>query len=121
MNETELKYIVGLLGVECASLQSQISAIRAKYNYKNVIVTLGSDGVVAYDGDTFYKQDVFPVEVKDTVGAGDAFLAGYTSCILDGKTEKEALRYGAAIGALTASKHGGTPEISQEEIDSFLS
>jgi sugar/nucleoside kinase (ribokinase family) len=50
----------------------------------------------------------FPVEVVDTVGAGDAFDAGFLFGIKEkGKTIQEAARFGNAVGARNCMSVGG--------------
>ena len=45
--------------------------------FTTIVLTDGSNGSVAYSGSGEIKQSAFEVEVKDTTGAGDAFIAGY--------------------------------------------
>ena len=42
-----------------------------------VIVTLGENGRIAWDGAQFWRQAPEPVTVIDTMGAGDSFIAGF--------------------------------------------
>jgi 2-dehydro-3-deoxygluconokinase len=65
----------------------------------DVIVKQGSEGAVALVGDEFVQQDAVPVEVIDTVGAGDAFVAGYLSALLDGESPERRLERGVFCGA----------------------
>jgi 5-dehydro-2-deoxygluconokinase len=48
----------------------------------------------------------FPVEVLDTVGAGDAFASGLIWSRLQGKSWYESCRFGNACGALVVTRHG---------------
>ena len=41
------------------------------------VATFGSEGSLAYDGEQFYQFGIFPATVENTVGAGDAFIAGF--------------------------------------------
>jgi len=88
---------------------------------KDVIVTLGEDGVIALTnkGEYFY-QPAFPVKAVDSTGVGDAFVGGfiYASCI--GMDFKEALRWGAAAGAVQVKKRGGHPKLTRTEIENML-
>jgi sugar/nucleoside kinase (ribokinase family) len=63
-----------------------------------VVCTLGSRGAVAVDGDhRVHEVPAVPVaEVVDTNGAGDAFMAGCLSAVLDGGDVTRALTAGAA-------------------------
>ena len=94
--------------------------IAKNYELQTVVATLGGDGAISFRNGIFHRQDVFKVLVKDTVGAGDAFLAAYLTQYLDNATEQDALKFACAVGALTASKNGGTPDISPEEIQALL-
>ena len=63
----------------------------------------------------------FPVEVFNTVGAGDAFLSGFLKAWLDGKPWAACGRLGNACGALVVARHGCTPAMpSTVELDRFL-
>jgi fructoselysine 6-kinase len=44
---------------------------------KMIVVTLGSEGAVLFDGSSFYKQKPKLVEAVDTMGAGDSFLTAF--------------------------------------------
>jgi len=49
---------------------------------KLVVITNGSKGIVAFDGNEFYLAPPFPVKVVSTLGAGDAFASTLTAGIL---------------------------------------
>jgi len=44
---------------------------------KLVVATCGMQGSKVFDGAKFYNQDIIPVDVIDTLGAGDAFAASF--------------------------------------------
>lgn len=59
---------------------------------------------IAYDGSTFYKGEIVPVEhIVNTVGAGDSYFAGFISGIIDGKSIQECMRRGAEQSAKVIS------------------
>ncbi|STZ52898.1 ribokinase [Neisseria dentiae] len=62
----------------------------------------------------------YRVKVADTVGSGDSFLAGLTYKLLNNTPPQEAVSFACALGALVASHHGATPEISLEEVENFM-
>ena len=47
----------------------------------------------------------------DTVGAGDAVLAGVINGWVKGMESQEVLRFGARLGAFVAGKRSATPEL----------
>ena len=63
-----------------------------------------------------YQTPTFKIEVADTVGTGDAFLAGLFAQV----KPLDALRFGAACGAYVASQKGATPVLDLEWIEQTL-
>lgn len=83
---------------------------------KTVVIKLGEKGAfTSSEGQQFYT-DRFPVEqVVDTVGAGDGFAVGVVSGLLEGLPIKEAVRRGAAIGALAVMSPGDNDGLPNHE------
>lgn len=71
-----------------------------------VVIKLGADGAFALEQGRRYDQAAIQVTVIDTVGAGDAFIAGYLSERVTGNPVAERLRVGAAAGAVACSMPG---------------
>jgi ribokinase len=131
-NETEL----GLLtGMDVSDKPSAEAAARAllRRGAKHVIVTLGSKGALVVDQDTSAHVDTFRVEVVDTTAAGDSFIGGFATKLLESAsklTESQvqapaiqgAVRYGCACGALATTKFGAQPSLpTKEEVETLLS
>lgn len=73
---------------------------------RNVLITLGAQGVVAAFGEElrhYAAQQVVPV---DTSGAGDTFVGGFTAALADGAGADEAIRYGQAAAAIAVTRIG---------------
>jgi 2-dehydro-3-deoxygluconokinase len=86
-----------------------------------VIVKDGGAGATAVTADDVLHRNVFPVQVVDTVGAGDGFAAGYISGTLDGLTPRQCLRRACAVGAMATTSPGdrdGLPNRAQ--LNTFL-
>ncbi|MCX4778201.1 sugar kinase [Streptomyces sp. NBC_01264] len=87
------------------------TALRAKellaLGVGEVVVTLGSAGATAYtdEGRTVHAP-ARPVRAVDTVGAGDAFVAGYLSAFLDGSTPETRLDRAVTTGAFAVASRG---------------
>lgn len=77
-----------------------------KQGPKVVVATLGENGSLAYDGKEFYKLGVETVEVKDTMGAGDSFIAGFLYGVLNRFSIKECLKAGVRNAAKTITYPG---------------
>jgi ribokinase len=96
---------LGLLDAEARPDPRAIAALLGA-GPERLVVTLGAAGAVAYDGAETRRQAAFAVPVVDTIGAGDAFAAGFAVSRLGGCTLAEALRRAAACGAITVGRFG---------------
>lgn len=87
-----------------------------------VVVTLGADGAMAVSREgPPIRQPAFPVSVVDTIGAGDAFSAGFAAALLQGRPLDEALRRAAAYGGLAACRFGAFDAFPDAlELERFL-
>jgi sugar/nucleoside kinase (ribokinase family) len=75
---------------------------------KTVAVKMGCDGAMARRGNEIVKAASIPVEVVDTVGAGDSFDAGFIYGHLNGWEMTRALKLAAVCGSLSTREAGGT-------------
>jgi sugar/nucleoside kinase (ribokinase family) len=78
-----------------------------KKGVKTVCVTLGKEGSLAYDGESFFADPPTPVNVVDTTGAGDNFHGAFLYCILSGFDLKKTLRFCNTFSGLTCEGLGG--------------
>jgi ribokinase len=63
----------------------------------------------------------FQVEAVDTTAAGDTFCGAYAVAKVEGKTEKECLRFASAAAAISVTRMGAQPSAPRrEEIEEFL-
>ncbi len=69
------------------------------------VMSVGADGVLAWDGVTLYHQPALPAVIIDRPGAGDALAAGVLHGWLAGDIA-QGLRYGVTLAALALSQHG---------------
>ena len=89
---------------------------------RQVVVKLGADGGAALADGQIQEAPGHRVDVVDTVGAGDAFVAGYLSAQLDGLDVAARLARANACGALACTTPGdweGAPRRS--DLDALLS
>jgi sugar/nucleoside kinase (ribokinase family) len=100
-NEMELRGLTGEADVE--------AALRALDNgLTRVVAKLGREGVATLEGGALLRAPAFPIQALDTTGAGDSFNAGFLQAWLSGAPTADALRLGAACGALSTRGLGGT-------------
>ncbi|MBK7820594.1 MAG: carbohydrate kinase [Tessaracoccus sp.] len=93
----------------------------AEYGLALFIVTLGADGIAAVTRDGRRVQvPGFRIDVVDTVGAGDTFMAGFLAAYSENPADLEAvLRRGAAAAAIVCTRKGAHPPTAAE-IDALL-
>lgn len=73
---------------------------------REVVVKRGADGACVYTTAGCLEMQAVPVTSIDTVGAGDAFTAGYLSALLDGDDIAGRLKRGVLTGAVAVSTAG---------------
>lgn len=115
MNLAELELIAGWYSA-AGGIEDRMKAIQERFNYETVMVTMGGDGALVYHCGSFHRHKGYRVEVADTIGSGDAFLAGFLHQLLNGKPVDEALDFASALGAFVATKSGACPSYAREEI-----
>jgi sugar/nucleoside kinase (ribokinase family) len=77
-----------------------------------VVCTLGADGAMAADVDGLHRVPAVPVQVRDTNGAGDAFLSGFLDATLAGASTTAALAAGAAQATVALSTTHLHPDVA---------
>lgn len=93
-------------------------AMRAKYPKCIVVLTLGTDGAMYYDGTNTYKQPTYKVKPVDTTGAGDTFTGYFLAGIGDGLEVPAALDLAAKAAAISVTRPGAADSIpSRAEVE----
>jgi ribokinase len=120
-NESELSLLTNM-DVKDISSAEQASRVLLERGAKNVIVTLGDKGALIVNRDQVTHVDTFEVHVVDTTAAGDAFIGGFSTALLQNVSLEESVRYGCACGALATSKFGAQPSLpGKEEVERLIS
>ncbi len=119
-NEHELGRIAKIEIVDHDSLLKAANVLLGK-GIKQIIVTLGSKGVLYVDS---FKHEYFPaykVNVVDTTAAGDSFIGGFTSGYLKNPDNiKKAIDLGQKTAALSIQKMGAQSSLpTLEEVENF--
>lgn len=77
------------------------------YHIKYVLVSMGAKGSILISAHKAMYAKSLKVDVKSSVGAGDAMTAGFIYAVInDDVTTSKALAYATACGALAASQDG---------------
>jgi fructokinase len=105
---------------EANSINEKLSQLSKMFNIKTICITLGEDGAMLFHEGEIYKSSGFEVEVADTIGSGDSFLACFIANFLNHENIEKTLQKACAVGALVAQNHGATPFISEQDIQNLL-
>jgi len=111
-------------GLQVDGVESAIAAARElrTAGFDRVIASLGADGAVLVSADGAIHEPAIDCDVVDTVGAGDALLAGVLAAIDAGADEAVALHTGVVTATAAVSTSGTTipslPEPSAGGVES---
>jgi fructokinase len=83
-------------------------------NVRRICVTRGAQGAALWDNGKLTTAPAPHVEVRDTVGAGDAFMAGLMVGLTKGSDTRKVLENACRLGAYVASHYGATPLLPKE-------
>lgn len=122
-NAEEARRISGRADVEEAARElARIGAAGRADGGPLVVVKLGRDGALACRATgAVERTSAMPIDAVDTTGAGDSFNAGFLRAWLRGASTADALRSGAACGALSTRRLGGVDgQPSADELDRAL-
>lgn len=100
-NEAEAKSLAGAGNVNEA-------ADRLNVRVEALAIKLGKDGALGMSKGERVRMESIPVNVVDTVGAGDSFDAGFIYGYLNDWSLEKSLRLACVCGALSTQRAGGT-------------
>lgn len=113
VNEGELAALADTRdGIEAALTQLPVPC---------VVVTLGSRGCIARQGQTLIRQPAFAVQALDTTAAGDTFCGTLAAALSRGDTLAQALRRASAAAALACTRLGAQASVPHaDDVDRLL-
>ena len=102
------------------TVEENLKQLSEIFKIKTICVTLGEEGALLLHENKIYRSAGYEVDVVDTIGSGDSFLASFISNILKNTPVDIALNEACAMGALVATYHGASPKISKQEIQNLM-
>ena len=108
LNDEEVDIVLDALKIEMRGYRG-LEELFKEYNLDLILLTKGKEGTMCFKN-KWYRVPCAPVEVVDTVGAGDSLSAGFlASYIKTGDLEKSLL-FGSHIADYVVTKRGAIPE-----------
>lgn len=121
LSEEEAELLFGTL--DPGAIATQLNTV------KGILITAGEQGCRYWLSQNQGQLPAFAVEVQDTTGAGDSFVAGFIhqlcqqgiDCLRDAETAQGIVNYASAVGALTTMKPGAiAAQPTAAEVEAFL-
>ncbi|WP_413532206.1 carbohydrate kinase family protein [Empedobacter brevis] len=119
MNKAELRSVLAHINVSYESEYDSVRFFQDHYKVSEVLISKGSKGALYYDGNQDYFAEALHIEVGDTVGSGDAFLAGFISKRIIKAAPQIIMQRAVELGAFITTKLGACPEYNFKDFEKF--
>lgn len=120
LNADELMIISSWFNPDCQSETERVELLRNKFNIPEVVITKGSRGASYYGEQTEHHWSAYAIQVADTVGSGDSFLAGLLAMKLSNEYINDTLDFAVALSAFITTKAGACPDYKLADVNRFI-
>ncbi|KRT16666.1 hypothetical protein ASU31_07575 [Pedobacter ginsenosidimutans] len=114
INEDEILWVKESFGLSGNTDEQLLKQLSSQFNIEIICLTLGDKGACVLKDGKLFKHPGYKVQVADTVGAGDAFLATFIACYLQGYPMETTLDNACKVGAFVASQAGANPNYNKK-------
>ncbi len=102
------------------SPENTVRRLREMLPETTIIMTLGAEGSLYFDGNELIRQQAYRVKAIDSTGAGDTFAGYFISGIARGLSVKESLDLGSRASAICVTRLGAVPSIPRlSEVENY--
>jgi fructokinase len=115
LNTQELEILAGWLDLPGSPFE-RLQKLSETLPAQIILLTMGAAGAAMMRGGRYTHVPGTPVDVADTVGSGDGFLAGFIKGLLAGWEDRRILQYANGLGAFIASRDGACPPYQLQDI-----
>ena len=99
--------------------KSPIEEVILELGLRNVIITMGKNGAVGFDG-AFERQGSLTEQIIDTMGAGDAFFCVAAPFASIGASMRDLVKIGNAAGAIKCGIVGHRAAVDRTTLEEYL-
>ena len=104
-----------------SDLKGSLPWLQQRFKSRLAAATLGTEGVLGWDGQQFHYSRAYEVAAVDTTGAGDIFHAGFVYGLLQGWPMPRILDFACAAAALNCTGEGARGRIGTlQEIETLM-
>jgi fructokinase len=119
LNDHEVAVVQQMFQTAETTWESFCRTYAARFGWQAICVTRGAEGCALLLGGQYHEAAGYPVPVVDTVGAGDAFAAALLHGVQSGWPPHQVADFANRLGALVASRRGGTPAWSMSDLEAL--
>lgn len=120
-NEYEAALMTGQPSLQSAADVRNAAEKLLSLGVKNLMVTMGSQGAVLFDGKMESNIPACPVQAVDSTAAGDCFVGALAVGLCEGKSLLSAAEFASAAAAISVTRDGAQPSLpSREEVIQFM-
>lgn len=120
LNDEELPLMMQLCGLDEGSEATSARRLLEAYDLQMVCLTRGARGSLLLTHTQMVEHAGFPIEVVDTVGAGDAFTAALAHHYLRNASLAQISEKANRTGAWVATHPGATPPANEEVLRELI-
>jgi len=113
LNDQEILWVAAIFGLETQEEQKIVDWVFKQFPVSIILLTRGENGASVFTPGVRNDIAGIKVKVKDTVGSGDAFSAGFIMEYINSGDLMVAAEKGNELGAYVASRSGAVPEINE--------
>ncbi|HEV7843123.1 MAG TPA: carbohydrate kinase [Pyrinomonadaceae bacterium] len=121
LNREELSMATGMLGLDEHEDEAVSQRLLALFDIELVAITHGAQGSLLVTREETVNHPGFQIQVRDTIGAGDAFTAALAHYYLRRAPLKLISEAANRMGAWLATQAGATPEASPQLLEEMFS
>lgn len=119
-NRTEARVLTGCTVESLSDAQTAADRL-VQQGVHTVVITMGSRGALAVQGNLSELVPAYPVTSVDTTAAGDAFCGGLAAALARDASLLEAVTDGTAAASIAVTRRGAQPSIPRvQEVKEFL-
>jgi len=120
LNEVEAKDFTGIDITDKHNAEKAAGKL-IEQGCKNVVITMGSNGVLFMNNHEEYYVESHKVNAVDTTAAGDQFIGAFAYGLQNKYSHKECVEFANAAAAISVTRMGAQPSLATlPEVEDFL-
>lgn len=120
-NEHEIALMAGLPPLQSVADARNAAEKLLSLGTRNLLVTMGSQGAILFDGKMESNISAYPIQPVDTTAAGDCFVGAIAVGLCEGKSILASAEFASAAAAISVTRDGAQPSLPRrEEVIQFM-